>query len=98
MFISPDKYDQKLINHVSIDRFTGGAMPGKLFSDKPVYLKANNKIKLKIYVEKTALTNSNIKESLKLALLDLTQGRLQLGAGSGRGHGYFIAEETFNDF
>ena len=99
MFFSPDDYEQKLINHVSIDRFTGGAMPGKLFSERPVYLKnKNDTINLIIYVEQTALSDTKIKESLKHALLDLTQGRLQLGAGSGRGHGYFISDEPLQDF
>lgn len=89
IFVANNDYKQKLINHVSIDRFTGGAMPGKLFSERPVYSKT--KLPLKIYVEKTALKEPNVKEAFKRALLDLAEGRLQLGAGSGRGNGFFKA-------
>lgn len=99
MFMAPDDYKQKLIHHVSIDRFTGGAIPGNLFSEKPTYLRnTNDSINLKLYIESEALADPQIIEALKLTLKDLTNGRLQLGAGSGRGHGYFSSEETFNDF
>ena len=96
IFIPDEEFNQKLINHVSIDRFTGGAMPGKLFNERPVC--ADSRIPLTILVEKEVINepdpqNPNlIRKALKHTLIDLAEGRLQLGAGSGRGNGYFRAE------
>ncbi|MDR1371262.1 MAG: RAMP superfamily CRISPR-associated protein [Dysgonamonadaceae bacterium] len=48
-----DKTQLKLLNHVAIDRFTGGAMDGALFSEKTVY-GGGQEYKLEILVNKNA--------------------------------------------
>ncbi len=95
-FVSPSDYSQKLIHHVSIDRFTGGAIPGNLFSERPICSK--NKLLLKLYVESNALSDSTVKDAFRRTLKDLISGRLQLGAGSGRGHGYFKSDKPLPEF
>lgn len=81
--------DSKLLNHVSIDRFTGGALEGALFTEKATY--GDGKIiDLHIMVKKTSLDKSKtIRESFELALEDLRSGMLPLGGGTNRGHGIF---------
>lgn len=80
----------QLVHHVSLDRFTGGAMSGFLFSERPVW---GGKIDISIRI----VTSGNRKVSLvsrkalESAIEDLANGRLQIGAGSGRGLGYFTA-------
>ena len=82
----------RLLHHVSIDRFTGGALPGALFSEKPFW--KGEAIRLTIFIaepEKASPADPNIRKALALALADLAEGRLPLGAGSGRGLGYFTS-------
>ena len=95
VYIAQEEISQKLINHVSIDRFTGGAKPGMLFTERPVCSQTG--FTLRILIENDVLnaendTTNNIKEALRRTIMDLANGRLQLGAGSGRGNGYFRAE------
>lgn len=86
------KYDvekkEKLINHVSIDRFTGGAIDGALFTEKPIYGKGNN-YELTISVRKDAFVKENVREAFMRALNDICSGMLPLGGGVNRGNGIF---------
>lgn len=79
----PEK--KKLLNHVAIDRFTGGAMEGALFSEE---VSANN-----IRFELNVLVQNGINEeylrAFEAALNDLCNGSLALGGGTMRGHGCF---------
>lgn len=50
-----DSKHLKLLNHVAIDRFTGGAMDGALFSEKTVYGKGQQ-YKLEILIDKKAFS------------------------------------------
>jgi hypothetical protein len=84
--------EQKILNHVSIDRFTGGArvLEGALFDEKPFYGGPGFELKVTV-AEPGAIADVNIRKALDAALEDLAQGRLALGAGAGRGNGYFKA-------
>ena len=82
------KHEEKIFNHVAIDRFTGGAMDGALFDEKVTYTK--EKILLKILVEKKAFhKNENIQKAFESTLKDITNGMLPLGGSVMRGHGCF---------
>lgn len=83
----------KYINHVSIDRFTGGAIDGALFTELADY---GNKEKFvtDIVVKKSALIDEDIKFAFEKALDDLRNGMLPLGGGVNRGNGIFRGNWT----
>jgi len=84
---------EKLLNHVAIDRFTGGTIAGALFSEKVTW--GNHQaFRLTIHVNNKALQNEKIKKALEYSLTDLCNGLLPLGGGSNRGNGRFIGEWT----
>lgn len=82
--------DQKILNHVSIDRFTGGArvLEGALFDEKPFHGGDGFTVKV-IIADPDGISDANVRKALALALEDLASGRLGIGAGTGRGNGYF---------
>ena len=88
MLVSCNEKEQ-IFNHVSIDRFTGGAMNGALFDEKV----CGNSVKfepLKIYVEKSAFEkDEKIQKAFEKALDDICTGMLPLGGSTMRGHGCF---------
>ncbi|HIJ96601.1 MAG TPA: hypothetical protein HPP94_12855 [Desulfuromonadales bacterium] len=94
LFISPT-HVQKIVNHVSIDRFTGGARDGILFSEQPLY--KGNRMKLELVVCDSKEISIEARTALKKALDDLVSGRLPLGAGAGRGNGFFSGELIWSD-
>lgn len=79
----------KLITHVSIDRFTGGAIDGALFSERSTY-GAGMPYKTKIVAEDGVA--DDYKECLVEALKDICSGFLPLGGGTSRGNGLFTGE------
>lgn len=83
----------KLLNHVSIDRFTGGAIDGALFTEQVDYAKGRN-FNLQILVKKDALSGDKVREAFESALSDLCHGMLPLGGGVNRGHGIFTESFT----
>ncbi len=95
--------NDKIFNHVAIDRFTGGAMDGALFSEKVSYFDSDEKVlELNIYVEKEPLQDEVIKGALEDALTDICRGLLPLGGMTTKGNGIFTGnlfrddEEIFN--
>ena len=84
--------NKKLLNHVAIDRFTGGAMDGALFSEEVV----GSKEKFKL----TCLVSNDIKreylDAFESTLKDLCTGMLPIGGGTMRGHGCFTGTITKN--
>lgn len=90
--------------HNGVDRFTGGVREGVLFSEEVVtsqqpffvniaiVLPSNNNQTWNILKEHGK--DNNVWKALQRALNDLVEGRLALGAGGGRGHGYFKGEWT----
>ncbi len=92
--ISQSEYDTKLLNHVAIDRFTGGAIDGMLFSEETVYGKGS-KFELKVLVNKASFKEdkeNKIKKAFESALNDICTGMLPLGGGVNRGNGIFIGK------
>jgi len=88
---------KKLLNHVSIDRFTGGAIAGALYSEEIVYGKGNSLV-LDILAEPDTFSEKhNVEEALTLALKDICTGMLPLGGGTMRGHGCFSGKLFIND-
>ena len=85
---------KKLLNHVAIDRFTGGAMDGALFSEEVASSK--EEFSLKIMVNNKAFENGNYKKAFEAALKDLCNGMLPLGGGTMRGNGCFTGVLTKN--
>jgi CRISPR/Cas system CSM-associated protein Csm3 (group 7 of RAMP superfamily) len=77
----------KVMMHNKIDRFTGGTIDGALFSEQLLY---GGGFQLKGLI-KQANQPKELLQAFRFALLDLAQGRLALGGGSTKGHGYFQA-------
>jgi CRISPR/Cas system CSM-associated protein Csm3 (group 7 of RAMP superfamily) len=79
-------------NRVKIDRFTGGAFPGALFSQQPVFGKdlGDTKVTIKLSLRKRP-ANANIFDAqvglLLLILKDLWGGDLPIGGESSVGRG-----------
>jgi CRISPR/Cas system CSM-associated protein Csm3 (group 7 of RAMP superfamily) len=87
--IKSDK--KKILNHVSIDRFTGGAIDGALFAEEVTYGKGESYV-LTFSVNSNAFTTDKTKEAFEAALTDIATGMLPLGGGTNRGHGCFNGE------
>lgn len=80
--------------HNSIDRFTGGVRDSALFSEEVIT--DQQTLSLDITVVSPLNKNDDKWKAFKLALTDLIEGRLALGAGGGRGHGYFSGEISYH--
>lgn len=85
-------YDEKVFEHVKIDRLTGGASVTALFSENATKLKQN--LELKIVVNKT--DDANAHEAFEKALCDIVEGRLPLGGRTMKGYGVFQGTITKN--
>lgn len=89
----------KILNHVSIDRFTGGAIDGALFQEQTLYAKGEE-FNIDIMVANEAFegeSGNNIRTAFETALKDIALGMLPLGGGVNRGNGIFIGKvEYFN--
>lgn len=81
------KAEDKLLNHVSIDRFTGGSIDGALFTEKASF--SDKPFRLEIIVTKPGSLGEHVLESFERALDDLANGMLPLGGGVNRGNGTF---------
>lgn len=77
----------KVLNHVSIDRFTGGAIDGALFSEEALYAKGLS-FELKLIVNNHAF-DDDVNTAFEDTLKDLCSGLLPLGGGINRGNGCF---------
>lgn len=86
-----------LFDHVSLDRFTQGPMNGLLFSEAPFY---KGKFTARVELAPTpsanddAVVTGRALQAFRLALGDLVEGRLSLGAGMNRGFGFARGELT----
>lgn len=93
--------DCKVMNHICIDRFTGGGIDGALFSEKVIDGKERNlTFHTTIMVRKPDEDSSEYRDFHKALLCfekaidDIDRGTLPLGGGSGRGHGIFRCTRT----
>ena len=85
--VLPTVPKHKPLDHVSLDRFTSGPMDGMLFREAPLW-QSGEKWRVRVAVDTKRAIPPDARQAMALALEDLAQGRLQLGAGSGRGHGW----------
>jgi CRISPR/Cas system CMR subunit Cmr4 (Cas7 group RAMP superfamily) len=83
-----------VVQHVAVDRFTGGALEGALYDEAPVW--AAEGLTLELNLELLDLTDQEAALFF-LALLDLAQGLTPVGAGGNRGQGFFQAEVEGRD-
>lgn len=87
-----ESYKDKILNHVAIDRFTGGAIDGALFSEKTTYAKGKS-YEMEILVNNEAFKeDDNIRKAFNCTLKDIVDGLLPLGGGVNRGNGAFTGE------
>jgi CRISPR/Cas system CSM-associated protein Csm3 (group 7 of RAMP superfamily) len=94
--IEDNKAEEKILNHVAIDRFTGGAINGALFSEKATYGKGQTYTMTILAKNEVLESETTIKEALENALLDISKGMLPLGGGVNRGNGIFTGTLTRN--
>lgn len=108
---NPNEHKVAHLTHNSLDRFTGGTRETVLFSEELVW-KREFKLKVHIDETRLALyvlqvTNNDKREerrkliadwkkAFSMALEDLCSGRLALGAGSAKGHGYFQSKPDWS--
>jgi len=76
--------------HNSLDRFTGGARNHVLFGEEVLWQES---FELRLLIDERDL-DANAAKAFELALDDLKEGRLALGGGVARGHGWFNGEEV----
>lgn len=75
----------KVFDHVSIDRFTGGAIDGALFQEKTI---ADDRVyAIEIYLKNEQI--DEYKDAFESALKDIKTGMLALGGATTKGHGVF---------
>ena len=83
-----DKTSEKVFDHVTIDRFTGGALDGALFQEKTVA--DCDEFEVAIYLK------HNVKQeyisAFEATLDDICTGMLPLGGATTKGHGVFIGK------
>lgn len=82
------KETPKVFDHVSIDRFTGGARDGALFQEKTIAQK--DEWEIEILLEKGV--DEVYVKAFESALKDIATGMLALGGMTGKGHGVFNGE------
>lgn len=88
--------NNKIFNHVAIDRFTGGAMDGALFSEKSSRLINDTKLELNVGVEQ-ANFDENVIKAFENALMDICDGLLPLGGMTTKGNGIFTGSLSKNN-
>ena len=88
---------EKIMNHVAIDRFTGGTIDGALFTEK-VTNGRRHEIVLTVDVLRDSIENHDeIRMAFEKALQDIADGLLPLGGGVNRGNGTFTGTLTKED-
>lgn len=83
------KEQTKVFDHVSIDRFTGGAIDGALFQEKTI-ARDDESYSIEILLEND-IDDKAIK-AFECALTDIVTGMLPLGGATTKGHGVFCGE------
>lgn len=84
----------KVVQHVSIDRFTGGAVDVCLFNEAPLWNDAMH------FACEMRLNNFTALEAALFlqAMMDLAEGRLAIGSGVNRGNGRLYWNKEALDF
>lgn len=84
--------ETKVFEHVSIDRFTGGAIDAALFQEKAVAKK--DKFTIEILLRNGV--SDDALSAFEQSLDDVVKGRLSLGGATTKGYGFFNGEATKN--
>lgn len=79
------KTEERIFDHVSLDRFTGGALEGALFQEKTVA--HSDTLTFSILMKRSVDSKAQI--AFEAALSDITTGILSLGGATTKGHGIF---------
>lgn len=82
--------NNKTFNHVAIDRFTGGALDGALFSEKVSTLAEETAFEFTVYLDYDK--EDTIQEAFEETLKDVCKGLLPLGGMTTKGHGIFTGK------
>jgi len=85
-YFKDNKNEIKTFDHVSIDRFTGGAIDGALFQEKTIAQK--DEWSIEILLEKKNIDSDSIT-AFEKSLDDICSGMLALGGATTKGHGIF---------
>lgn len=82
--------NDKIFNHVAIDRFTGGALDGALFSEKVSTLAEETAFEFTVYLDYNQ--EDMIQKAFEETLKDVCKGLLPLGGMTTKGHGIFTGK------
>lgn len=85
--------DLQLMMHNAIDRFTGGVREHMLFSEELVW---RREIQVELMIDTRDISNPT-RKALREALADLCEGRLAIGGGAAKGHGFCDGSIAWND-
>jgi CRISPR/Cas system CSM-associated protein Csm3 (group 7 of RAMP superfamily) len=97
LYLSNHEVDNsKIMNHVAIDRFTGGAIDGALFSENASRL-TTSAIHFSIFLKTGKQYSEFVVEALENSLSDLCSGLLPLGGMTTKGYGSFSGTFTCNE-
>ena len=80
-----DNTSIKVFDHVSIDRFTGGAIDSALFQEKTIT--TNKELPLEILIKN--IDDKKAIEAFERTIKEITTGMLSLGGATTKGHGVF---------
>lgn len=86
VYVTVPKSNIKKQIHNSVDRFTGGVIKGALYSEEIVHDPRDLTIICRIANKKYS---EHVLDAFSCTLEDLINGRMALGAGGSKGHGYF---------
>ena len=89
-FTEDQANSDKIFNHVAIDRFTGGALDGALFSEKVSTLVEGETFEFTVYLDYNQV--DTIQKAFEETLEDVCRGLLPLGGMTTKGHGIFTGK------
>ena len=92
-FLTFGSNDLILMMHNAIDRFTGGVREHMLFMEELVWKK---ELEVPLTID-TCCISPAAQNALRYALNDLCMGRLAVGGGAGKGHGFCKGSIVWGD-
>lgn len=87
-----EEKNNPILNHVKIDRFTGGATTGALFNERACVSNETIKLEMNVLKPDEFKIDKNISSAFVKTLKDICSGSLPLGGGTMRGHGRFTGK------
>ncbi len=88
-----EQHERTIVQHVAIDRLTGGSLRGALYSEAPIW-RDDLEIAVRIDLDRVALEDAAV---LMHALIDMGTGSLPIGGGTRRGNGRLTFAPATND-